>query len=284
MDDSTLGNRPLPESAQRIASMDVQELTQKFLTRVAAPTGFDVLFDYLPDVYFFVKDAQGRFVRVNDAFLKLVRKSGEGDVIGARDYDVFPPSLAESYMRDDRVVLETSRAIIDKAELMKNPDGSIDWFCTTKLPLLDGEGNAIGVCGITRDVKKMNASNARFLCWEPVLTTMLNEYATPLQVPDLARRVSLSVSQFNRQFRKRFHTTPRAYLTSVRLNAACHLLLSTDLSMAEVASRTGFYDHSHLTNHFVKALGQPPSKYRLRHASSRAAMAASKVAPRLFSK
>lgn len=265
--------------------MDVQELTQRFLTRVAAPTGFDVLFDYLPDVYFFVKDGQGRFVRVNDAFLKLVRKSAEDEVIGARDCDVFPPSLAESYMRDDREVLETSRAIIDKAELMKNPDGSIDWFCTTKLPLLDEDGSAIGVCGITRDVKKMNTNNARFLCWEPVLTTMLNEYASPLQVPDLARRVSLSVSQFNRQFRKRFHTTPRAYLTSVRLNAACHLLLSTDLSMAEVASRTGFYDHSHLTNHFVKALGQPPSKYRLRHAGSRTTMAPSKSAePRLFSK
>lgn len=266
--------------------MDLQqELTERFLTRVVAPTGFDVLFDYLPDVYFFVKDAQGRFVRVNDAFLKLVRRNGEDEVIGATDSDVFPAGLAESYMRDDREVLETSRAIVDKAELMKNPDGSIDWFCTTKLPLLDEQGVAIGICGITRDVKKMNTNNARFLCWEPVLTTMLNEYATPLQVPDLARRVSLSVSQFNRQFRKRFHTTPRAYLTSVRLNAACHLLLSTDLSMAEVASRTGFYDHSHLTNHFVKALGQPPSKYRLRHAAARGALTSSKsVAPRLFSK
>lgn len=264
--------------------MDVQELTRRFLARVAAPTGFEVLFDYLPDVYFFVKDGQGRFVRVNDAFLKLVRKTAEQEVTGLRDSDVFPASLAESYMRDDREVLETGRAIIDKAELMKNPDGSIDWFCTTKLPLLDGQGVPIGVCGITRDVRKMNTNNARFLCWEPVLTIMLNEYASPLQVPELARRVSLSVSQFNRQFRRRFHTTPRAYLTSIRLNAACHLLVSTELSMAEVALRTGFYDHSHLTNHFVKALGQPPSKYRLQHLRGMAGAAPQSDGLRLYAK
>ena len=34
------------------------------------------------------------------------------------------------------------------------------------------------------------------------------------------------MSQFNRQFKKKFHTTPRSYLTSVRMNAACHLLVS----------------------------------------------------------
>jgi PAS domain S-box-containing protein len=246
--------------------MDVAEVSRKFLARVASPAGFDVLFDYLPDVYFFAKDREGRFVRVNRAFLSLVRRAAEQDVVGRRDVDFFPASLAESYMKDDREVLATSRPIIDKAELMRNPDGTSEWFCTTKLPLLDEQGLAIGVCGITRDVKKMASNNARFLSWEPVLETLLNDYASPLQVPMLARRVSLSVSQFNRQFRRRFHTTPRAYLNSVRLNAACHLLVTTELSMSEVALRTGFYDHSHFTNHFVKARGMPPSKYRALHA------------------
>lgn len=245
--------------------MDVAELSRQFLARVTSPAGFEVLFDYLPDIYFFAKDEQGRFVRVNRAFLNLVRRNAEQDVVGLRDADFFPPSLAESYTRDDREVIATSRPIVDKAELMRNPDGSSEWFCTTKLPLLDEQGLAIGVCGITRDVKKMNSTNARFLSWEPVLETLLNDYASPLQVPMLARRVSLSVSQFNRQFRRRFHTTPRAYLNSVRLNAACHLLVTTELSMSEVALRTGFYDHSHFTNHFVRAHGMPPSKYRAAH-------------------
>src|SRR5450432_3156162 len=67
--------------------------------------GLDGLFDHLPDVYFFVKDAGGRFVRCNAAFLNLVGRAREEDVLGGRDLDFFPPSLAENYMNDDRVVL-----------------------------------------------------------------------------------------------------------------------------------------------------------------------------------
>src|SRR5450755_403811 len=157
-----------------------QHFSRNFLARVEQPMGFDVLFDHVPDVYFFVKDGQGRFVRCNQAFLCLVRRSREEEVIGAKDSDFFPANLAENYMNDDRLVLRSGATIIDKVELMRNPDGSIDWYSTTKLPLLDRKGVAIGVCGITRDVKKMNSTAARFLSWAPVLETMLSDYAEPL--------------------------------------------------------------------------------------------------------
>jgi PAS domain S-box-containing protein len=247
--------------------IDQSEFARRFLTRVASPAGFEVLFDYIPDVYFFVKDADGRFIRGNRAFLRLVGASQEEDVIGARDADFFPANWAENYRRDDREVLRLREGMIDKAELVRNPDGSVDWFCTTKLPLLDALGNAIGICGIMRDVKKMATIGERFLPWAPVLETILTDYGRPLETTDLARKVALSVSQFNRQFKKRFHSTPRSYLMNVRLNAACHLLVTTELSMSEIAHRTGFYDQSHFTNQFAKTHGRPPSKYRAFHAS-----------------
>jgi PAS domain S-box-containing protein len=247
--------------------MDAHELTRTFLARAVSPAGFDVLFEHLPDVYFFVKDAEGRFVRVNRAFVKLVQAGSERDVIGKRDSDFFPEGLAQNFVRDDRSVLETSQAMIDKAELVPNPDGSVDWFCTTKLPVLDAQEQVIGICGITRDVKRIS-SNGAHTAWEPVLETMLNEYSRPLDTASLAQRVGLSISQFNRQFRRRFQTTPRAYLTKVRVDVACHLLATTDLSMAQIALRTGFYDQSHFTNQFVKHRGMPPSRYRVRYAAA----------------
>jgi PAS domain S-box-containing protein len=248
-----------PES---VARPDLRRFSRNFLARVEQPAGFDVLFDHVPDVYFFAKDGQGRFVRCNQAFLSLVRRSREEEVIGAKDSDFFPANLAENYMNDDRLVLRSGETIIDKVELMRNPDGSIDWYSTTKLPLLDRKGVAIGVCGITRDVKKMNSTAARFLSWAPVLETMLSDYAEPLSAADLAEKASLSVSQFNRQFKKKFHTTPRSYLTNVRMNAACHLLVSTDLPISEIALQTGFYDQSHLSNQFARHRGMSPSHYR----------------------
>ena len=200
-------------------------------------------------------------------------------MIGARDSDFFPADLAENYRRDDREILRSSEPIIDKVELVRNPDGSIDWFCTTKLPLFDKRGLAIGVSGITRDVKKMNTNNARFLSWAPVVEIMLNDYAKPLSTAALAAKVSLSVSQFNRQFRKKFHTTPRAYLTNVRMNAACHLLVSTDLPISDISLQTGFYDQSHFSNQFVRHRGLPPSQYRTKYSQTQELASAASPSP-----
>jgi PAS domain S-box-containing protein len=263
-----LQTRARHRSITAVTRLEPRRLSRNFLSRVESPAGFDVLFEHLSDVYFFVKDGEDRFVRVNQGFVKLVRATREEEVIGFRDSDFFPADLAENYMRDDREVIRSSEPIIDKVELVRNPDGSIDWFCTTKLPLFDKKGLAIGVCGITRDVKKMNTNNARFLSWAPVLEIMLNDYAQPLSTAALAAKVSLSISQFNRQFRKKFHTTPRAYLTNVRMNAACHLLVTTDLPISDISLQTGFYDQSHFSNQFVRHRGLPPSQYRAKFAQS----------------
>ncbi|MEO8900395.1 MAG: AraC family transcriptional regulator [Polyangiaceae bacterium] len=256
-----------PASPAAPSSLEACRFSRNFLEKIEQPIGFDALFEHLPDVYFFVKDAEGRFVRCNQAFLNLVRRTREEEVVGCRDLDFFPLSLAENYMNDDRVVLRSGKPIINRVELMRNPDGSIDWYTTTKLPLLDREGLTIGVAGTTRDVRKMNSAAAHFLSWAPVLEAMMGDYAEPHSAADLAAKVSLSVSQFNRQFKKKFNTTPRSYLTNVRINAACHLLVSTDLPISDIALQTGFYDQSHFSNQFLRRRGMAPSQYRRRYSA-----------------
>lgn len=241
-------------------------LDHNFLSRVVSPAGFEVLFEHLDDVYFFVKDAEGRFVRASRSFCTLVGAKREQDVLGANDAELFPAELAENYMRDDREVMLRKKPIVDKLELVKTAHGGVDWCCTTRLPLFDKKGVAIGICGMTRDLKKLQAASARALSWIPVLELISNDYAAPLSTTQLAAKLSLSVSQFNRQFRKQFHTTPRAYLTNVRLDAACRLLVTTELPISDISIRTGFYDQSHFSNQFVRRRGLPPSQYRVKHA------------------
>jgi AraC-like DNA-binding protein len=235
---------------------------REFLSRISTPLGLETLFDYLPDVYFFIKDREGRFVRCNRAFVTLLHAHDEDGVLGLRDSDFFPCSLAENYASDDLAVIETGIPIIDKIELVRNAGNSLDWFNTTKVPVLDRDNRVIGLAGVTRDIRKMNLANERFLYWAPVIETIISNYAQPLSTADLAAKVSLSVSQFDRQFKKRFGTTPRKYVTNVRINAACELLSSTDLTISDIALETGFYDQSHFTNQFTKIKGVTPAQYR----------------------
>lgn len=237
----------------------------EFWRAATSPAGLEDLFEHLPDVYFFVKDRHSRFARVNRAFADLVRAESLQAVLGARDYDFFPSDLADSYARDDREVMSSRQPLVDKVELVRRPDGATDWFCTTKLPLLDAQGQALGVCGITRDIKKMGSNVARLMSWAPVLESMMADYELPLSTEALARKMGFSESQFRRHFRKKFGMSPRTYLTKVRLTAACHLLVTTELPLSDVAIRTGFYDQSHFSNQFSKCYGLSPSKYRARH-------------------
>ena len=115
---------------------------------------------------------------------------------------------------------------------------------------------------VAPDPKRADASGSAFGFWSPVMDAMLNDFAIALEMNALARLVGLSVSQFNRAFRKRFGTTPYACLSDIRLNAACKLLLASDASMAQIAARTGFYDQSHFANRFARRYGVPPSQYR----------------------
>jgi transcriptional regulator GlxA family with amidase domain len=149
--------------------------------------------------------------------------------------------------------------------LLSRRDGSRDWFSITKLPLVDDSGLIAGLCGVMRLLNQSAAPEITSAPWARVIDVILTGYREPLPISALAARASLSVSQFNRQFRKRFDTTPHRYLASVRVNAACHLLISTDLSIAEIALRTGFCDQSHLTNQFVRFRGVTPAKYRARY-------------------
>ncbi len=252
-------------------SSDFHEQRREFLARMASPAGFETLFDYLPDVYFFVKDQRGRFIRCNRAFLTLLSARSEEEVLGRRDAHFFPSALADNYVRDDQLVMASTNALIDKIELVRTGEGSINWHSTTKLPVLDAKGKVLGVVGVTRDISKMKSNYERFSYWAPVLETIINNYAEPISMASLAAKVSLSVSQFDRRFKKRFGTTPRKYLTDVRINAACQLLSSTDLSVASIAVQTGFYDQSHFTKQFTKMKGITPARYRRDHRQNPAA-------------
>ena len=93
----------------------------------------------------------------------------------------------------------------------------------------------------------------------------MTRYEEKIDFRHLARLVPLSISQFDRRFKRLFQLTPQQFLLRVRLNAACQMLASTDRSILQIALRTGFYDQSYFTKHFRRQMGMTPTAYRRKY-------------------
>lgn len=66
----------------------------------------------------------------------------------------------------------------------------------------------------------------------------------------------------SRFFSERFHMTLTQYVNYVRLKYARHLLESTDLSVTEIAMKSGYPNVSYFIRKFSAAVGEPPLRYR----------------------
>lgn len=84
----------------------------------------------------------------------------------------------------------------------------------------------------------------------------------PLRIESVAAQVCLSPDRFTEVFTQAMGRTPRDYLRHLRLEQARTLLQSTDLSVAEVARRSGFGDAAYLGRVLRRSMGQTPSALR----------------------
>ena len=97
---------------------------------------------------------------------------------------------------------------------------------------------------------------------------MRSEYRCDLQLRDLAAPLGLTAFQLIGLFRRTTGLTPHAYLTQVRLAAACRGL-RCGLPIADIAADTGFYDQSALTRHFKRCYALTPRQFATAAASRR---------------
>lgn len=84
-----------------------------------------------------------------------------------------------------------------------------------------------------------------------------------ITVDDVIHAVPLSRSTLNRRFKALFDRSPKAVIIRAQLDAACRLLIETDLAISTVSSRCGFSDAKYFHEVFHKRVGMTPRTYRL---------------------
>lgn len=89
-----------------------------------------------------------------------------------------------------------------------------------------------------------------------------NHYTEELSIEELASLAGLSVRHFRRLFQEIYNTSPIQYINSLRIQAAKRLLLSSDLSITDIAMHCGFANGNYFSTRFKQATGQSPYVYR----------------------
>jgi len=91
-----------------------------------------------------------------------------------------------------------------------------------------------------------------------------SNYNKKIMLNDVANAVGFSPAYFSRLFKKKVGSNFNTYLNTVRIEAAKNSLLSTDLTVAEIASLSGFEDVSYFTRIFKRQVGVAPGRFRAR--------------------
>ena len=223
------------------------------------------IFDDLPGFIYFVKNRDLQYVAYNQRLCEIFSAKHPDEIIGKKDDDYIPVHILEHIREDDLRILDTGKSIVNRVELVPRGNGFVDWSTTTKKPLENKEGTICGIIGITRPFDQGTASLSKNEELGAALELLHKHYRDNIAISALASAANLSLSSFLRKFKSCFGMTPKEYLRHLRVQEACHLIVRTTQSFAEISHHCGFADQSHFSREFSRIMREPPSSYRSRY-------------------
>lgn len=94
------------------------------------------------------------------------------------------------------------------------------------------------------------------------LAKVEKDNSRPLNIPDLAASINVSISHFRHLFKKHTQTSIIKYINNLRLQKARELLETTHLRVEEIRLKVGVTSEAHFTQDFKLKFGETPNNYR----------------------
>lgn len=242
--------------------MTPAQLQAELLSQLAAPFTGETLFDCVPDLVFFMKNARCEYVIVNQTLVDRCGRHDKAELIGRRADELFPEPLGESYRAQDDSVLQSGTAILNQLELHFYPSGDRGWCLTNKLPLRDRDNRVIGLVGLSKDVQIGTDRGDDYAAIARTVQHIQQRIGETLRVRDLAAETGLSVYQLEQRIRRVFHLTAGQLIQKTRMEAAVQRLRDTQDAIAAIAIDCGYSDQSAFARQFKQTVGMSPSEYR----------------------
>ena len=239
----------------------------EWLTRT--PGLVEALFDGLPDVLFYIKDTEGRYLWANQTLIDRAGLHGLEAVVGKTADQLFPVA-GSSTVAQDMEVIRTGHPIRELLRLYRTYRGERYWCLSSKFPLQDASKRIVGLAGLSRDLPRPNERHRSYHRLARFIDYIDEGIDQPVRIADAADHASVSTDTLGRLVFEVFHLTPKQLLMKKRIDRACQMLEETTVSITEVAAACGYADHSAFTRQFRAATHITPAQFRATQKSSAA--------------
>jgi len=136
-----------------------QDVTKKVLREAKTRESerlLKTLINHLP-INVYLKDTDCKKLLVNKNELEFCGFKNEDEVIGKDDFHFMDHDSAQACYEEDQYVLKNKRPILGKENIIINNLGLATTFLTSKIPMLDDEGQVIGLVGFSLDISDLKA-------------------------------------------------------------------------------------------------------------------------------
>lgn len=237
-------------------------LRADFLKEAPAAEAMAQLFAGQKDIMFSVKNEDGRYLCANKAFLVRVGLAEEKEIVGRTTREVFPAALAMNFEKQDIEVFRERKSIFNRLEVVTNPDRSLGWYITDKVPVWNHRRRIIAVASTTRDLKIRAEDDSEMAQIVNFVNMMRDQFSENVRISDLAADSGMTLSKLERRMRAIMSVAPRQLLTRIRVEAAGELLRSTDKRLSDIAYDCGFCDQPTFCRQFKSLTGMTAGQYR----------------------
>lgn len=119
----------------------------------------------------------------------------------------------------------------------------------------------------THTIRKFGAEAGKKNIFWSVVHYIHSHCTEPILLQDLARKFNTSPSYISTAFKKHFGVCYSDFINEVRLQNACALLVSSEISILDIAFEAGFESYSTFSRVFRKVKGMTAQEYRKNHFS-----------------
>ncbi len=218
--------------------------------------------DLMHDTAFFIKDASGRYLVVNQSLVERHGLADKSQMIGKRPCDVCPGDFGRIPTEQDAHVLRSGKPILERLELFWRRPHVPVWGLTSKLPIRDEYGQVSGLIGISKDLTALVSRDEVPPAVAKALEYLERSFAEAVSPSALAKKAGMSAARFARVIKRVHGISPMQLITKTRITAGCRMLHESDASVAEIALECGFSDHSAFTRAFRAVTGMSPTQHR----------------------